>query len=232
MTGISVILIFVIIIAWIAGSIFIKNNNAIGHAQVLLIITAISAIGTLLAIQATQQDSGSGSGTESTTNSDSGTGHNDDSGSGHDSDSGTESTSDTIEISDIIHCETECEGVVEAYDSFSDINDHQRKDVIYMEYDGSPSSIIIHTNGKYSRISFDFYAAKGMEPNDMAALSLILDDDAEPIRETAAIPTYNSSGRFIVDINEANIIRITFRSSGTPSENYRCAILIDNFTLK
>lgn len=232
MTGIKVILSVAIIISGIAGYIFIKKKNATGHALVLLIIAVIGALATVLAIPESKENPGSGSGTESTTNSDSGTGHNDDSGSGHDSDSGIESTSNTIKISDIIHCETECEGIVEAYDSFADINDHQRNDVIYMEYDGSPCSIIIHTNGKYSRISFDFYAAKGMEPNDMAALSLILNDDTEPIRETAAIPTYNPSDRFIVDINGANVIRITFHCSGTPSANYRCAVLIDNFTLK
>lgn len=232
MTGVKAILIIALIIAVIKEVEFILKKDKIGMTLAGVAVAFIAALAGILAVPNQSPGTVPDSSNESTANTDSGTGSNDDYGSDSSSGSRTVSTSNSRKIRDIIHSETECEGIIKAYDSFTDINDHQRNDVIYMEYDGSPCSIIIHTNEIYSRISFDFYAASGMEPNEMAVLSLIVDDDTEPIRETAAIPTYNPSGRFVVDINGADKIKITFRCSGIPSAEHPCAVLIDNLTLK
>lgn len=128
--------------------------------------------------------------------------------------------------------EIEYEGIVIDYNSYTDFYGHQRKDVIYMEYDGSPSSIIIHTNGNYSNISFDFYAVSGMDPEDKSQLTFIADNDPTSIHEYAAIPIYNSSGSFNEDISGKNEVKITFHRGAIPSEEYTCAVLIDNLSIQ
>ena len=128
--------------------------------------------------------------------------------------------------------EIEYEGTVIDYDSFTDFFGHERNDVIYMEYDGTPSSIIIHTNGECSNISFDFYAVAEMDPEDMTQLTYIADEDSHSVHEYAAIPKYNSYGSFDEDITGRREIKITFHSAGIPSTEYPCAVLIDNLSIQ
>ncbi len=128
--------------------------------------------------------------------------------------------------------EIEYEGTVIDYDSFTDFFGHERNDVIYMEYDGTPSSIIIHTNGECSNISFDFYAVAEMDPEDMTQLTYIADEDSHSVHEYAAIPKYNSYGSFDEDITGRREIKITFHSAGIPSTEHPCAVLIDNLSIQ
>lgn len=214
MVGTKTIMIIALIIVGIAGIVFIKKKNETGNMLAVFIVALIAAFAAVLAIPTSTSEPG----TESDADSD--------------SDSGTESAADSKEINEIIHCEAEFEGIVKAYGSFTDINKHQRNDVIYMEYDGTPSSIIIHTNGNYSRISFDFYAVEKMNPSDMALLSFTSHNPNHPEHAYAAIPLYNPSGRFSENVTGSEEVRITFSNSGMPSADYQCAVIIDDLIIK
>ncbi len=124
------------------------------------------------------------------------------------------------------------EGIVKEYTSYTDFQSHDRNDVLYMGYDGTPSTITIHTKGKYSNISFDFYAVENMNPSDMATLSFTDDNPDHFSREYSAIPLYNPSGRFDEDVSGSEEVNITFYNSGTLSENDECAVIIDNLKIE
>lgn len=179
-------------------------------ALALAYLTAIGVVAGILSIPSTSSD----------TDTDHGSG----------TSSGNTDASEHKETPIVFPCEAEYEGIVTGYDSYNDFYGHARKDVIYMEYDGTSSSIILHTNSSYSKISFDFYAVEGMDPTEMAYLSLSIDNYT--IQEFAAIPNINNSGNFYADIAEVNEVRISFAKYGVPREGYPCAVILDNINLE
>lgn len=223
MEGIKIILIIAVIIAGIAGIVFIKKKDNTGIVMTGYIVALIAALAAVLAIPLPP---GPGPETDSTISSDPVT------ETVANTSVVTESTASNEDIEDIVHCHAETEGLVRVYDTFTDYKNNRRNKVLYMGYDGSPSSITIHVNGHYTNISFDFYAVEGIDPEDMARLTFTADNNPSAIHEYAAIPKYNPSGSFDEDITGINEVIITFRSSGTPNEGHPCAILIDNLVLQ
>lgn len=215
------IMIIILIAVEIMVIVFIRKNNKTGYNIAVSIIALIVGIATILAIPG--DDSGSG------TNSSDGHTTTIEENEGEES---PKQDSADIESRKDLSYEITYEGIVMDYSSFTDFFGHERNDVIYMEYDGSPSSIIIHTNGNYSNISFDFYAVSGMDPEDKAQLTFIADNDPNSIHEYAAIPIYNSSGSFNENISGKNEVKITFHRGAIPSKEYTCAVLIDNLSIQ
>lgn len=223
MEGIKIILIIAVIITGIAGIAFIKQKDNTGIAMTGFIVTLIAALAAVLAIPLSP---GPDRGTDSTVN----TGPVTEDVVSPDLVNG--STASNEDIGDIVQCKAEAEGLVRVYDTFTDYKDYLRNEVIYMGYDGSPSSIVIHVDRLYTNISFDYYAVSGIDPEEMARLTFTADNDPASTHEYAAIPTYNPSGSFNEDISGRNEVMITFRSSGTPREGHPCGVLIDNLVLQ
>lgn len=244
MAGIKSTLIILVIIVGIAGIVSIKNKDNNGIVLTGYIVALIAALAAVLAIPLPPgPDSGTGVATspspkiESTSSPspkiESTTSPNPIIESTASPSPITESLTSNEDIEQIIDCkaEVDVDGYVKVYDTFTDFNDNEHNDVIYMGHDGAPSSIVIHVNGNYTNIRFDFYAVSGMSPIELAYLEYTADDDPKSLHGYGAIPKYNESGSFYEDITGKNEVKITFHGYGTPYEGYPCAVLIDDIIL-